>query len=44
MSKLARMWVFLAITGLMTACGESPVDLSLNCDGVPDPNSYCPGE
>lgn len=41
MSKLMRMWVFLAITGFMTACGGSPFDLAGNCDGVPSPNSYC---
>ena len=41
MSKLMRMLVFLAITGLGTACGGSPVDLAGGCDGVPDPNSYC---
>ena len=28
MSKLMRMWVFLAVTGFMTACGGSPVDLA----------------
>ena len=45
MSKLVRLWVFLAITGLMAACGESPVDLSYDdCSGVPDPNSYCDSE
>ena len=42
MSKLARLWVFLAITGLMAACGQSPVDLAIDClPGVPDPNGYC---
>jgi hypothetical protein len=42
MSKLVRLWVFLAITGLMAACGDSPVGLADNCeDGVVDPNSYC---
>ncbi len=40
MRKLVTMWVFLAITGIMTACGGSPTDLA-NCDGVVDPNSYC---
>ena len=40
MSKLARLWVFLAITGMMTACGGSPVDLAGGCGGM-DPNSYC---
>ena len=38
MSKLARLFVFLAITGSMVACGESPVGLS--DDGPLDPNSY----
>ena len=43
MSKLVKLWVFVAITGLMAACGGSPLDLaSDDCDwGVPDPNSYC---
>ncbi len=36
MRKLMTMFVFLAITGLMTACGSSPVDL----DGIPDPNGF----
>ena len=44
MSKLARLWVFLAILGSMTACGNSPVDLADGCnDGVPDPNAICGG-
>ena len=41
MRKLVTMWVFLAITGIMTACGGSPTDLAHGCDGVVDPNSYC---
>ena len=45
MSKLVRLWVFLAITGLMAACGDSPVGLAGDCDeGTLDPNSYCDGE
>ena len=41
MRKLVTMWVFLAITGIMTACGGSPTDLANGCDdGVVDPNSY----
>ena len=39
MRKLVTMFVFLAITGLMTACGSSPTDLQ-GC-GDPDPNGYC---
>ena len=41
MRKLVTMFVFLAITGIMTACGGSPTDLADVCDGVPDPNAYC---
>ena len=44
MSKLMRLWVFLAITGIMTACGESPAGLAWDCGGGMDPNSYCDGE
>ena len=40
MRKLVTMWVFLAITGMMTACGGSPTDLADGCDGVVDPNSW----
>ncbi len=44
MSKLVRLCVFVAITSLMVACGDSPVGLSDDCDqGVPDPNSFCGG-
>ena len=28
MKKLAKLFAFLAITGMMTACGESPVGVS----------------
>ncbi len=41
MRKLMTMFVFLAITGIMTACGDSPTGLAHGCDGVPDPNAYC---
>ena len=51
MKKLAKLFAFLAITGMMTACGESPVGVSsvgvletaseMGCDeGLPDPNSF----
>ena len=40
MSKLARLFVFLAITGSMAACGESLVGLPDFDDGPLDPNSY----
>ena len=35
MSKLARLFVFLAITGSMAACGESLVGLPDFDDGPP---------
>ncbi len=42
MRKLAKMFVFLAITGIMTACGDSPTGLANECEeGVPSPNSFC---
>ena len=41
MKKLMTMFVFLAITGIMTACGGSPTDLANGCDGGMDPNAYC---
>jgi hypothetical protein len=41
MRKLAKVFVFLAITGIMTACGDSPTGLADECDGAPDPNSFC---
>ena len=50
MKKLFTPFVFLAITGMMTACGESPMDVpvsvleiasELECDdGDPDPNAF----
>ena len=43
MKKLVTMLMFLAITGLTTACGASPVDLSETCEGDLDPNSFCGG-
>ena len=43
MSKLVRLCVFVAITSLMVACGDSPVGLSDGCNGIPDPNSFCGG-
>ena len=44
MKKLVTMWVFLALTGIITACGGSPTDLAEgDCEGNPDPNSYCEG-
>ena len=43
MKKLMTMFVFLAITGIMTACGNSPTDLANGCEGVVDPNSWCEG-
>ena len=52
MRKLFATFVFFAITGMMTACGESPVDVpvgvleiasEIECDeGNPDPNSFLP--
>ena len=39
MKKLVTMLMFLAITGLTTACGASPTDLA-GCP-EPDPNSSC---
>jgi hypothetical protein len=42
MRKLAKMFVFLALTGIMTACGDSPTGLADSCEeGAPSPNSYC---
>ncbi len=42
MKKLVTMFVFLAITGLATACGDSPVGLAHNCEeGTVDPNAVC---
>ncbi len=51
MRKLITTFVFLAITGMMTACGESPMDVpvdvleiasEIECEeGVPVPNSFC---
>ena len=41
MRKLVTMWVFLAITGIMTACGASPTDLAYDCGGNPDPDGFC---
>jgi hypothetical protein len=44
MKRLVTMLVFLAITGLTTACGASPVDLADDCgEGTVDPNSFCGG-
>ena len=44
MKKLMTMLLFLAITGLATACGDSPVGLAGDCeDGVVNPNSFCEG-
>ena len=50
MKKLFAPFAFLAITGMMTACGESPMDVpvgvleiasEIECDeGNPDPNSF----
>jgi len=49
MRKLATLFAFLAITGMMTACGESPVGVpvgvleiasEIDCEGNPDPNSF----
>ena len=49
MRKLATLFAFLAITGMATACGESPVGVpvgvleiasEIECDeGNPSPNS-----
>ncbi len=42
MKKLVTLFVFLAITGLATACGDSPVGLAGDCEeGVVDPNGDC---
>ena len=42
MRKLVALFVFLAITGMTTACGGSPVGLAGHgCDGNPSPNSVC---
>ena len=44
MSKLVRLWVFLAIMGSMTACADSPTGLANECgEGIPDPNALCDG-
>ena len=44
MKKLVSMLLFLAITGLTTACGALPTDLADECpDGTTDPNSFCEG-
>lgn len=43
MRKLVTMFVFLAITGLTTACGRSPTGLADDCDGGPSPNGYSMG-
>ena len=50
MKKLFTPFVFLAITGIVTACGEAPMDVpvsvleiasEIECDeGDPDPNSF----
>ena len=40
MSKLMRLWVFLAVTGSMAACGQSLVGLPDSDDGSLDPSSY----
>ena len=41
MKKLVTLFVFLAITGVATACGGSPVDLGeIDCTSEPDPNGY----
>ena len=41
MRKLLTAFLLLAITGFATACESSPLDLAGDCDGNPDPNSYC---
>ncbi len=43
MRKLVTLFVFLAITGMTTACGGSPVGLAWDdCpDGGMDPNGVC---
>ena len=44
MKKLVTMLVFLAITGLATACGASPVDLPDDRDrSNPSPNGLYDG-
>ena len=52
MRKLTKLFAFLAITGMATACGDSPMDVpvdvleiasEIQCDeGDPTPNSvFC---
>ena len=43
MRKLVTILVFLAITGLSTACGALPTDLAECPVGDPDPNGLCGG-
>ncbi len=44
MRKLVTMLLFLAITGLTTACGALPTDLADECpEGTGDPNGFCEG-
>ena len=43
MKKLVRIFVFLVVTGMTAACGNSPMDLGeIECEveGVPSPNSF----
>ena len=49
MRKLAKLFAFLAITGMMTACGESPMGVpeavleiasEIECEGDPSPNNF----
>jgi hypothetical protein len=46
MRKRLTMFVFLVITGLTAACGDSPTDFAGGCgEANPDPNGYCdPGD
>ena len=47
MKKLLTLFVFLVVTGMTAACGNSPLDLAdgdCEVEGMPSPNSFCDGE